>query len=158
MQSPTHRLSTAVALAAVLALGLSAGAMLTEAAVLAPSWRAASAEDFLDWFGNNEPRLVAFYGPLEIASTLLAIGAASLYGLQRRAGGGLLALSAALSVVVLLLYPLYFEQVNASFVARSIASADVAVELARWQAWQWLRTAIGFAAFAAALLAVRRPV
>ncbi len=157
MQSPASRLSTTVAFTAVLALGLSAGAMLTEAAVLAPSWRSSSVEDFLGWFGSNEPRLVAFYGPLEIASALLAIAAAGLYGFQRRTGGGLLALSAGLSIVVLVLYPLYFEQVNASFVARSIASADVAAELGRWHAWQWLRTALGLGAFAAALLAVREP-
>jgi hypothetical protein len=145
-----------LALLAVAALGISAGAMLAEELVLVPYWRAIPPDEFLRWFAANEPLLVAFYGPLEIVAAVLTIAAAVHAAWRRAAGKGLLILAAALSVVVLLLYPLYFQDVNASFTAGTIAPDAVAAELARWSAWQWLRVTIGVAAFVSALLAVRR--
>jgi hypothetical protein len=96
--------STLVAFTAVVALGLSAGAMLTEAVVLVSYWRSLPAPDFLKWFGENEPRLVAFYSPLQIASTALTIAAACLFRLQLRTGGYLLIMSALLAIAVLITY------------------------------------------------------
>jgi hypothetical protein len=146
--------STLVALSAVVALGLSAGAMLTEAVVLVSYWRSLPAPDFLKWFGENEPRLVAFYSPLQVASTALSIAAACLFRFQLRTGGGLLIISAFLAIAVLVTYFLYFKKANASFVARTIHLDKVADELGRWALWQWIRTAIGVGSFTAALIAV----
>jgi hypothetical protein len=147
-------ITTAVALLAVIALGLAAGAMLAEGAVLVPYWRSLPPESFLAWYADNAARLFDFFGPLEIASTILAVAAAVLYLLRRRRGGAPLAASALLAVAVLASFPLYFQEVNASFEARTIAVARVPEELARWAAWHCVRTAIGIAAFAAALLGV----
>jgi hypothetical protein len=90
-----------VALVAVIVLGLSAGAMLTEGVVLVPYWRALPPRDFLDWFGANEPRLFAFYSPLEIGGAVLTMVAAGLCAVRRRPDRGLLAVSGALAVAVL---------------------------------------------------------
>jgi hypothetical protein len=150
------RVSTSVALVAATVLGLSAGAMLAEGVVLVPYWRALPPRDFLDWFGANEPRLFAFYGPLEIAGAVLTMVAAGLCAVRRRPGRGLLAVAGALAAAVLVTYALYFGDANASFAAGSIALDDVGSELGRWAAWQWVRIALGAGAFVAALLAVRR--
>ena len=48
-----------------------------------------------------------------------------------------------------------FRDVNASFEAATIALERVPAELGRWAAWHWLRTALGAAAFAAAVLGIR---
>jgi uncharacterized membrane protein len=100
--------------------------------------------------------LVAFFGPLEIAGAVLALIATGIAAVQRRRASRLLSLSTLLAVGVLAIYPLYFQEVNASFVAGSIASVTVADELARWSSWQWVRVAMGVGAFAAAALALPR--
>ncbi len=148
--------STLVALAAVVALGLSAGAMLTEAVVFVGYWRSLAPADFLAWFRDNEPRLVSFFGPLQFASAALAAVAAALCGRRGGAGGVLLGVAALLAVAAIALYPLYFRNANAGFATATIRPADVPTELARWASWQWVRTGIGVGAFVAALLAVRR--
>jgi hypothetical protein len=156
MSSGLDRVATPLALGAVMALGLSAGAMLTEQMLFVPYWRSLPAADFLRWFGDNEPRLVAFFGPLQAASALLTVAAAALYAMRRRPGRGLLGVAALLALAVLGFYSVYFRAVNASFVAGTIPIEAVAEELTRWSAWQWLRIASGVLAFAAALVAATR--
>jgi hypothetical protein len=149
-----------ISVVAVITLGLSAGAMLAEATLLVPYWRSLPASDFLRWFAENEPRLTAFYGPLEVAAAVLALVAGGACALRRHRGSRPLALAAFLAVGVLAMYPLYFEDVNASFVAGTIDAAAVASELARWSAWQWVRVATGIAAFvvaSSALVDAARP-
>ncbi len=136
------------------ALGLSAGALLTEGAVLVPWWRSLPPEAFLDWYATNAARLFNFFGVVEIAAGVLAVAAAALYRFHH-GGGGLFVAAAGLAVAVLSFFPLYFEQVNADFAAGTVELAAVAGELALWAAWHWARTLIGVGAFVAALLAVR---
>lgn len=143
-------MTAALALLAVAVLGLSAGAMLAEAAVLVPHWRALPPGEFLGWYAANASRLLDFFGPLEIAALALAILAAAV----RRRGRGAMTAAAALALAVLVPFPLYFRAVNASFADGSIAHDAVAGELARWAAWHWARTVIGVAAFGAGLLAL----
>lgn len=145
--------ATAAALLAVIALGLSAGAMLTEGAVLVPYWRSLPPESFLSWYAENASLLFDFFGPLEIASAFLAVVAAGLYRFERRRGSGLLVLSAVLALAVLAAFPLYFREVNASFATGAMSHDNVEEELARWASWHWARTAVGVGAFAAAVLA-----
>ena len=140
---------------AAIALGLSAGAMLAEGAVLVPWWRSLPPESFLSWYAANASRLFDFFGLIETASAVLAVAAAALFRYQRGGSGRLFIASAVLMLAVLGAFPLYFQQVNASFAAGTIELDRVAAELARWAAWHWVRTAIGSAAFAAAVLAVR---
>jgi hypothetical protein len=150
-----HALTAIVDVLAAVALGLAAGALLVEAAVLIPSWRASPPEAFLRWYADNASRLFDFFGPLEIASAGLAAVAALLYRYQRGAAGGLFIVSAVLAVAVLAAFPLYFERVNASFAAGTIARDRVADELTRYAAWHWGRTAIGLLSFVSAVLGVR---
>ena len=151
------RVSTGLVFATVLLLGLSAGAMLTEAVVLVSYWQSLPGDEFLTWFGRNEPRLVAFFGPLQTASAVLALAAFVSQYRRRKSGRGALAVAALLSLGALAMYGAYFRDVNAGFVARTIPAGDVAAELVRWGQWQWLRTAVGVAAFGAALVAATRP-
>lgn len=153
---PLERVAALVTLLAATALGLSAGAMLTEAVVLVGYWRSLPPPEFLSWFGANEPRLVLFYGPLQIVSTVLAVVAALLAVLAGRGGSALIVVAAVLAIAVLGLYPLYFRAVNARFVAAGIEAGAVPAALAQWALWQWARTGIGGAAFVLALLATRR--
>lgn len=144
-------------LLAVLVLGLSAGAMLAEAAILVPYWQTLSADQFFDWYTSNAELLVGFYSPLQIASAVLALVATILSAIGRRPTR-LWALATVLSLVVLGLFFVYFKGANADFADRSVARQDLPAVLQTWGAWQWARVAFGTGAFAAAVAAVmRRP-
>ena len=64
-----------VGVLAVVSLGLSAGALLAEASVLVPFWRAQNPEAFLSWYRQHSGLLLRFFGPLEVASGLFVLGA-----------------------------------------------------------------------------------
>jgi len=139
----------AAGLLATLALGLAAGAVLAEGAVLVPWWRAQPPEAFLAWYAANASRLFDFFGTLEMVAAVLVILAAVMV---RNAS---FVAAALLTVGVLAVFPLYFQDVNASFEQATIAPADVPAELGRWAAWHWTRTAMAIAAFAAAAVGLR---
>jgi hypothetical protein len=68
----------AIGLLATLALGIAAGAVLAEGAVLVPWWREQPPEAFLAWYAANASRLFGFFGTLEMVAGVLVIVAAVL--------------------------------------------------------------------------------
>ena len=144
-------LGSAVGILATMALGVAAGAMLAEGAVLVPWWRAMPPEAFLRWYADNARRLFDFYGPLEIVSATLVLLAAVVHRSSRQWFVG----AALLSLAVLAAFPIYFRDVNASFENGAIGIDRLPGELRRWAAWHWGRTMFGVLAFALALLGVR---
>src|SRR6187549_355869 len=60
------------------ALGLFAGAMLTEAGFLVPYWRSLDASAFHAWYRSNAGRLIAFFGPLTWAAGVAALVSAGM--------------------------------------------------------------------------------
>jgi hypothetical protein len=133
-------------------LGLFAGALLTEGAILVPYWRKMDPADFFRLHKEMGPGLFRFYAPLTIVAVMLAVGVAGIECLKGgasmghlvAAGGGLAALSA---------FPLYFGTANKSFANHSIADEDLAAELRRWSSWHWARTIVVIVAFAASVVA-----
>ena len=142
--------------AAVIALGLFAGAMLTEGGVLVPYWRSLPAEQFFTWYAENDERLLAFFSPLTIVAALLAIAAAAASLWTAHRGRWFFVVAAVLMVGIVLMFPLYFQGANASFSAASLAPDPLAAELTRWGSLHWVRTALAFVAFALAVFAPRR--
>ena len=132
-------------------LGLSAGAMLTEAIVFVQFWQSLSPVEFIKWFAENEPQLARFFGSLQITSAILILATTVLFWFKGRRGKYLSALSALLAFAVIITFFLYFQKANANFVTATIALEDVKNELSRWAFWQWIRTALGIGAFASAI-------
>ena len=139
----------AAALLATVALGLAAGALLAEAAVIIPWWRTLPADAFLAWYAANTSRLFQFYGTLEMVAAVLVLVAAVLV----RDRYSVIAL--VLSLAVLAMFPLYFQRANESFESATVAAAELPAVLAQYSTWHWVRTLIGTAAFAAAALGLR---
>ena len=135
-------------------LGLSAGALLAEAVLLVPWWRAMEPGAFLAWYPEHADSLFRFFAPLEIGAGVLAVAATAVA--WRSEARSPLAVATALTLAVLLAFPLYFGAANTSFVEGSLARGEVAGELARWSAWHWGRTVLALVAFAAAALGLRR--
>jgi hypothetical protein len=157
LPSPKTRFSDVLRFLAVASLGVFAGAMLTEGAVLVPYWRSLAPAEFFAWYAANDRRLLGFFGSLTTVAALLSVAAALASLIEGHPGRRLAALAAGLTIMAVATFFLYFEQANASFSAASVSADDLPVELARWAAWHWLRIGLSFAALAAALLASFRP-
>ncbi len=137
-------------------LGIYAGAQVTEGAVLVPYWRSLPASEFLAWYAANDARLLGFFGPLTTATALVIVAAATIAAWARHPGRWSALAAAALTIVAVAMFFVYFERTNASFAAATIAPTDVPAELARWATWHWARTAISLAALAAGFLSLWR--
>jgi hypothetical protein len=148
-----NAISEICTLLAVVALGLTAGALLAEAVVLVPFWRSVPPSSFLAWYKINAERLHNFFAPLEISTAALIVAAAAAKAVTAATGSGLLYASAILMVAVLAVFPMYFQRANCAFANGSIAIERVAQELCRWGRWHWARTAIAIASFTCALVA-----
>jgi hypothetical protein len=140
---------------AAVVLGVAAGALVTEGAVLVPTWRALAPTDFLAWYRRHAGLLFRFFGTLEVVALLAALAAFALDWRAQGAPSLPRAVAAALCLAVLAVFPLYFQRVNASFEQATIALDRVPAELARWARWHWARTALALGAAIAAVLAAR---
>jgi len=151
----SKQLTSFVSVLGALLLGITAGAMLAEAAILVPYWRSLAPADFFDWYAANASLLVDFYSPLEIASAVVALVCAGLYSSQSRPGARLWWVAAVLSIFVIAMFFVYFKDANAGFLDRAIAEESLPNALVTWGRWQWARVGVGCAAFAASVLAIR---
>ena len=146
--------ASAVSVLATVALGVSAGALAAEGAVLVPFWRSLQPEAFLAWYREHAGLLLRFFGPLEITATVLALAALALNWLLGCAATDPLIVSAFLAVAVLAAFPIYFQKVNARFAAGTIAQDCVQAELRRWSRWHWARTVLAVGAFVSAVISL----
>ena len=136
-------------------LALFAGALLAEAMVLVPMWRALQPEEFFRMHAAHAHRLYKFFAPLTASATCLAVVAAFTSVASGHSGGPASVVAAALALVILSTYFLYFRRANASFSEASLTHEELPAELARWASWHWFRTAVGLIALVATLLALR---
>jgi hypothetical protein len=136
-------------------LALFVGALLTEAIVLVPMWRTLQPQEFFTLHAAHAHRLYKFFAPLTASATVLAVIAAVTSLASGHSGRVPSVVAAALALLILSTYFLYFRRANASFAEASITHEKLPAELARWAAWHWFRTAIGLVALASTLLALR---
>ncbi|MES1168481.1 MAG: hypothetical protein ABUL61_04860 [Oleiharenicola lentus] len=148
-----NRLTEITRLLSIGSWGLFAGAMLTEGFVLVAWWRSIPAAQFLQWYTQNDQRLLGFFTPLTIMTALLALVAAALALWTGHPGRWLNLCSAGLALLVVATFYLYFQKANAGFSTGRLGELQLAVELKRWATWHWGRTALSLAALAAAILA-----
>jgi hypothetical protein len=137
------------------ALGIYAGAMLTEGFVLVPYWQSLPSAEFFAWYEANDARLVGFFGPVTELAALLALGSAFAAFVTRHRGRWLALGAAALTIVCVSMFFVYFADANARFSAASIPPESLAAELARWAAWHHTRTVLVVVAFVLALIPLR---
>jgi hypothetical protein len=137
------------------AWGIFAGAQLAEGFLLVPYWQTLTPAAFHVWYAANDRRLVAFFGPLTIAVTLVPLALAVAATLSAHPVRGVAVLCAAIGIAVIGGFFAYFKEANARFSAASVAAADLPTELARWARWHWARTMLACLAFAAMLSSLR---
>lgn len=134
-------------LVATVALGLFAGSLLTEGAVLVPYWRRMPHADFMRLHGDVGPSLFRYFAPLTTLAVALSVVVAVREGVLWSGR----TVAAALCVGALLTFFAYFKRANAAFAAGTLSESELGPELTRWSAWHWLRTVAVIGAFAAAV-------
>ncbi|MEM9603118.1 MAG: hypothetical protein AAGA11_09665 [Pseudomonadota bacterium] len=134
---------------ATVALGLYAGSLLTEGALLVPYWRTLSPSAFFGLHGDFGPRLFRFFFPVTNAAVWLSVASA----LLDRFDNAYRTVAAVLCLAALATFFLFFKRANAAFAARTLSDEALASALARWALWHWVRTVAAVLAFAAATAA-----
>ncbi|MEP3226527.1 MAG: DUF1772 domain-containing protein [Parasphingorhabdus sp.] len=134
-------------LLATLAIGLFAGALLTEGCILVPYWRAMEPSEFLQRHSEMGPSLFRYFAPLTTAAVLLSVFAAIASQFSGPAINGQV-LAALMSVAALSVFFVYFKTANEKFASQRISEKELPTELAKWSNWHWLRTALVIGAFA----------
>lgn len=143
-----------ITFAAILILGLSAGASLAEAKLFVPFWKSLDGNQFFSWYQDNKARLVAFYSPMQIWSAVMALLAAIVQWFSGWKGKGSMGVSALFAFSVLATFFLYFKAANAALAAGPMPDHQLQARLVTWEIWQWIRiglatVAFGFAAVSA---------
>lgn len=141
-------------LLATIALGLSAGASLAQAALLVPFWKSLSPEAFFQWYGANSARLVAFYSPLQIWSTVLALVAFVVLAIARHPSRWIMLAATVFALAVLGTFFLYFKDAVVAFRSGPIPADQISATLQTWGNWQWVRVALQVCAFCCCALAL----
>lgn len=140
-------------LATTFAMGLFAGALLTEACILVPYWQRMQASDFFALHGSLGPKLFRYFAPLTVLAVSMSISSfsAALVTGEVAVWQGA---TAGLCTFALLLFFFYFKNANAKFATHSISDNELVIELNRWAIWHWIRTASILTAFACSLMAI----
>ena len=137
-----------------LALGLLVGSLLTEAMILVPYWRTMDPGEFLNLHGTLGPKLFRYFAPLTISATVLPVLAALLPFVIGVTADWLSIVPAALVIVMLIIYFVYFEKANDSFKTGSVGVDGLPTELQKWAKWHWIRVVFGLVAFFTSLLVI----
>ncbi len=140
---------------AAASFALFVGALLTEAMVLVPVWRTLKPQEFFTQYAAQVHHLYTFFTPLTVSATLLSVVSAITSVVANRPLKSASVIAAALALVILSTYFLYFQRANTCFAEASIPPEDLPAELARWASWHWFRTIIGLVALSVALFALR---
>jgi hypothetical protein len=141
---------------ACLLLGLLAGGMLVIGVAFVSFWKSLSPGDFQAWFAAHSHLIGRLMIPLGAGS--VAVTAATLVvcwsGPATRRRWLLIAGLSAVGVMVT--YPIFFAEANASFERAGLSDSAARSLLDRWAAWHWVRTTLGILGFTAALRALQR--
>lgn len=127
-------------------IGLYAGALLTEAFILAPYWRKMVPEEFFRLHGSLGPTLFQYYAPLTAIAVFSSI-VAMVMSLYTGHNNIWHITAASLCVSALAIFFFYFKNANNKFKNRTITANELPSELLKWSSWHWVRTILVLSAF-----------
>ena len=151
---PTRNVN-AVLVLCVLSFGLLTGAMLLIGISIVGFWKSLSPSEFSSWFAAHSSRLGVIMIPLGAITALLSLAAAAVSWRSRAKQRRWVVIAAVCALCVILSYPIFFAEANATFIAGGLPDSAVRALLDRWVVWHWGRTFLGLAGFLAAVLALQ---
>lgn len=138
-------------LLATASLGVFSGSLTIEGLVLVPFWRTLAPDEFYSFHHQFGRRLFRYFAPLTTAAVLMAVVAALPSGephvFTRR-------VAAALALLVLASFPLFFHKANRAFADRAVSDQDLPAALQRWSRVHSLRTLVALGSFVVSALAL----
>ena len=151
---PTRGVS-AILVFSVLTFGLLTGAMLLIGVSIVGFWKSVTPSDFVSWFASHSSRLGVIMVPLGTITLLLSLAAVVVSWRSRLKQRQWATIAALCAVCVMVSYPVFFAEANATFVAGGLSDSDVRALLDKWAVWHWGRTLLGLVGFAGATLALQ---
>jgi hypothetical protein len=131
-------ISSILSFATAVTLGLLAGSLLLEGAVLVPFWQKLTPKEFFVLHPAFGRRLFYYFAPLTLLAALVpALSALWLMGLS--------------------FFPLYFRKANEAFSNRIVSDEELTGRLSEWAKVHAIRTVIAIVSFGAAVIAIARP-
>ena len=149
----TRGVSTVLVLS-VLSFGLLTGAMLLIGISIVGFWKSLTPSEFVSWFASHSSRLGVIMVPLGTITLLLSLAAVVVSWRSRLKQRQWAMIAALCAVCVMVTYPVFFAEANATFVG-GLSDSDVRALLDKWAVWHWGRTLLGLAGFLAATLALQ---
>ncbi|MEM7098761.1 MAG: hypothetical protein AAF541_10925 [Pseudomonadota bacterium] len=141
-------------IATVVAAGLLAGSLLTEARVLVIYWQQMEVSEFSRLHPQLAPILFRFFAPLTILGTALPITTALTAISVGRPATPFWLFSAACALALLAFYFMFFKAANKQF-AQNRDPAQTVLTLSRWKQMHNCRTTIALAGFIASIWALK---
>jgi hypothetical protein len=136
----------------IFAIGLFAGALLTEGCILVPYWRRMEPSEFFRLHSSMGFDLFRYFAPLTMLAVMMSILSA---GISLASDAPVIwhIVAAGLCIVVLAIFFFYFKKANGKFAQHTIQNSQLSAELSRWAAWHWFRTILVLIAFVASIAA-----
>jgi hypothetical protein len=117
-------------------------------------WKSLPPSNFVSWFAAHSGRLGTIMIPLGTITLLLSLAAAAVSWRSRSKQRQWAMIAALCALCVMVSYPVFFAEANASFIAGGLSDSAVRALLDRWEVWHWGRIFLGLAGFLAAVLAL----
>jgi hypothetical protein len=145
----------AILVLSVLSFGLLTGAMLLIGSSIVGFWKSLTPSEFVSWFASHSSRLGDIMIPLGAVTVLVSLAAVAVSWRLRSKQRQWSVIAALCALLVMVTYPVFFAEANASFIAGSLSDSAIRALLDKWAVWHWARTLLGLIGFVAATLALQ---
>ena len=115
------------------------GSQITEGVLLIPYWKKLSKTEFYDYYSKCGPTIGKFYSVLTIIATLIPISI-SIYCFSNKLRALKYAVASSFfAFLVIVLFYVYFKDINHQFYGNSFNSNQLKSVLETWEYLHWLR-------------------
>ncbi|CAL2090505.1 hypothetical protein [Tenacibaculum sp. 190524A05c] len=115
------------------------GSQITEGILLVPYWKSLTTSAFYKYYSDFGPDIGKFYTTLTIISVLITLSVFYFCAIKKSSALKYATLSTFFSLLVILLFYVYFKEVNQQFYQSDFNEKQLQIELNNWSNWHWLR-------------------
>ncbi len=130
------------------------GSQIAEGCLLVPYWKSLSATEFYTYYSKFGPAIGKFFTILTITAVLIPI-AVSIYCYSNKSSALKYSLASTFfAVLIIVLFYVYFKDMNQQFYDSAFNSQQLKAELISWGNWHWLRVIFEFLSLIFLILAL----
>lgn len=137
------------------------GSQITEGFLLIPHWKSLSSSAFYEYYATFGPTINTFYSILTIITVLIPVILSVYSYIKKFQSLKHSVISAIFSLLILVIFYVYFKDVNQHFFDATFTSDELKSELITWEYLHWLRVffeviALTFLTFAVNILGQKK--